>query len=1005
MTNSEKTGAPSAGDSGDGVVRNLISGKPFRTTAMEYVRRGWIPFPLPPGQKHPPATGATGKKHALPGSKLGVPGSWRNGSGFDPRAVAARVQAYLENKGALEGTDAGADWGGGENLGLRMRYDVVGIDVDHYDNKRGGDDLRELEQRLGKLPRTWVSSARLDGKSGTRFFRLPKKYLPSQEEDSIGGLFGLSFSGKAAKAIDVIQFGHRYHMAAPSWHADLGNEVRWFTPDEPLDAVPTGYRTKYEWSSHEEEDGDFAIMWAEVPEVKIPDVSELPFLPKSWIDYLSRGFSKDDAKPRDITSTERDLLNWAAENFSEAQGTACKSVRKASGTWDKRMREGESSHDKILEMHWNILRYGIEGHRGVLTEAQRLEDLWLETVLKGNEINKGSKRHVSEAKSEIFRSRVEALRKIKGSVDEAEELGANLLGTRCTCFEDTTGSSGGGEESSGEVKTDLKDPGEYERNDDGNGQHLTDLYGDDLHFVPALDKWILWNGKIWLRGETEAVIRRCYRKVKERQYAYANHLFALADEARVEMEDSAEIPLNKDGTERKNGRPTYDAELKHDADSAFKKAVEWKQWAERSGDNVRANGAIRSAKANPNVEIDENLLDADPTKLGVLNGVITLGSDGVTFGPAQREDLVTLNTGTPFISLRDQIQGSSTAGIDGEKLREGAEAWKEYLDLFLPDPELRRFTQKAMGYSLLGENPEKLIFFLKGPSDTGKSTMLECVMSATGGYSNSVDMNIFRDRASGLNPALAQALPMRIITASEASSDKALHDDVFKRITGGDHVSAELKGVNVIIRRVPNFTAIIATNAVPSIPNAGEATLRRICTIPFMEQHRHESGGKVHNLARRVRIAVLAWLIEGYALYAKEGLDYKDWPLAVRAETKNFGHEVSDLLEWTSRTFEKVPTPPGKGVNAVDKEGAFTVPVERAYQQYVTWASDQGAQVMTPHMFGRKMTSLGFVKGNVRYRGGNAMRCYVGVILREDPKKFSVRKSGSSAANENAVEE
>ena len=57
-------------------------------------------------------------------------------------------------------------------------YEVIGIDVDHYisggKEKFGGDQLKELEAKLGPLPPTWISSSRSDGISGIRFFVVPK---------------------------------------------------------------------------------------------------------------------------------------------------------------------------------------------------------------------------------------------------------------------------------------------------------------------------------------------------------------------------------------------------------------------------------------------------------------------------------------------------------------------------------------------------------------------------------------------------------------------------------------------------------------------------------------------------------------------------------------------------------------------------------------------------------------------------------------------------------------
>src|SRR3954453_2374876 len=70
-----------------------------------------------------------------------------------------------------------ADWSASAvdtfNLALRLPADLVGIDVDAYDDKPGEATLADAEARWGALPATYVSSARADGVSGIRLYRIP----------------------------------------------------------------------------------------------------------------------------------------------------------------------------------------------------------------------------------------------------------------------------------------------------------------------------------------------------------------------------------------------------------------------------------------------------------------------------------------------------------------------------------------------------------------------------------------------------------------------------------------------------------------------------------------------------------------------------------------------------------------------------------------------------------------------------------------------------------------
>lgn len=90
---------------------------------------------------------------------------------------------------------------GPDNLGLRVPAGVVGIDVDHYDSKKGGVTLARLEADLGELPESAVLTSRTDGISGIRFLQVPE---------------GTVLAGVLGDSIEVIQRHHRYAVAAPS---------------------------------------------------------------------------------------------------------------------------------------------------------------------------------------------------------------------------------------------------------------------------------------------------------------------------------------------------------------------------------------------------------------------------------------------------------------------------------------------------------------------------------------------------------------------------------------------------------------------------------------------------------------------------------------------------------------------------------------------------------------------------------------------------------------------
>ena len=160
----------------------------YARAAPIYRGAGWTyALPLPEHAKHPPPTGYTGA------------------TGLEPDD--AQIAAWC-----VEHPDG--------NICLRLPKGVMGIDIDAYGDKTGGQSLAELEAKWGVLPPTWRSTSRSDGVSGIRLYQVP---------------FG-RYIDKPAPNIEIIQHHHRYMVAPPSIHPS-GEAYFW------LDATDARVRT------------------------------------------------------------------------------------------------------------------------------------------------------------------------------------------------------------------------------------------------------------------------------------------------------------------------------------------------------------------------------------------------------------------------------------------------------------------------------------------------------------------------------------------------------------------------------------------------------------------------------------------------------------------------------------------------------------------------------------------------------------------------------------------
>lgn len=957
-----------SGKGNDDNIRSLASARPFAQAVAKYQKAGWGgTLPLPAGKKNPPPTGFTGHKAPYPSREKLL--GWLN----DPKRKRANICIRLAGTPPIQDAD-----------GTEQKWELVGIDVDHYikgdKDKRGGDQLAKLESSLGSLPDTWTSSARSDGISGIRYFRVP---------------CGLAFRGQVDKDIECIYKGYRFAIVWPSTNPDHGGETYWwYPPGNP----PAGKDTS-PW------DGS-----------TVPKVSELPELPSKWVDYLTQGrMQSDDDSEIDMDSSVDEIYRWADDTFNASgvvdnedgvaevdESQICFRMKKSLEQQSKQIHEEATSHDKLTKSHWEFYRLAAEGHIGWKAAVAQIEKVWADEVVSRDKRGRG------ELRSEIFRSRVNALRKVKVQVDRNIAIGAVAVPNGCTCVPVSAGPSAGtmgvaatlpqglqwaagmgmaalgngpgfgnGGSGGGDgleyVQFGSPDaPDNYRMNDDGNAQHFVDLFtspgiGPGIRFVDGLG-WMVWSAgnkdrdiqPRWVLSE-DGLIRRAWQKVRDRQESYVTFL-----EADVQNQIAQFTAANPNV-----GASAFPAALK----AVQAKLRSWREFAKASGNNRNALAALDAAKALPGVTVDINDLDKDTRLLGVANGVLELGVDDVRLRDAEARDLVTLNTGTAWYREPDDMTGTQKIGV---------EKWQEYLERFLPDEDIRRTAQVALGHCLIGGNPEKIFIVLKGESNTGKSTMANLCAAALGDYAMTAGLSVYQNHK--LNPVLAKALTRRIVVTTELSESDKISASMLKRITGGsDVIQAELKGSNVTVERVPQFVPIVATNSVPSIEGADKALRNRLYVIPFnVVVSEQEDDKEAATIMKAVGLpAVLQWLVEGYKIYRRERRLPKD--PRIEAESDAFAAELDTVSTFVDQSLKKHPTAfgdpkfdwSGTGKGWVSTAGAM----HDAYMRWCDLMKVQPKDRLDQNVFGRRMSALGFPHKSMRGPSGHNGKHWYGVRI------------------------
>lgn len=877
--------------------RFIRSGKPFYDKAERYVKRGWInPLPVESKGKKVIVKGFHGYNGKLVDKAQLT--EWLNDPKYDKSNIALRLNIV-----EIEDNSTG-----------EMKYfQIVGIDVDHHpddvdDPKFGGDQLKVLEKRLGELPPTWTSSARINGIAGIRFYLVPLSL------DEKGKPKSLSFRGDCSEAgapdIDIIWRANRYTVVYPSYHP-LGGQYIWYPPG----VAPAGIDElkDVDWRS-------LQFFHTESELCEIPNTNQLTVLPKKWAQWLTRDFVLDPGTvPIDMEISDKKLIEWCEKHLPK--GNPCDAMLKAVAAQKVNVESSYTSHNILVKGHMNLIKLGSkDGHAGWKQAAEEFARCW------ADEVTRRKKRNWKTMESEINRSYMGALRKVKGKHDECAENGVAFFLGHDPCDVRISDSDDGEAPPFTVPITPAKPAEDYERNDDGNAEHFLHLYKGCLHYVMnGVQGWIIWDGERW-RVDNKGYVRHLFRAVKENQIAAGERIIT-------------------------EGRQNADQEREKFGQSL-------KTWGVRSGNKTQALNALNAAQSFKGlVPIMFEELDSHRNAVGCLDKVVRFldytgqknWKDMVEVIDNSRDLLITLNTEVPYIPFDEQENHPDP------DIRKGYQLFMDFINRFISPSFDVDYFQKMCGTILLGEGNSKFAMFFHGITDTGKSTLATLFLKTLGDYACERNPDILK--TSHLNPALATALSKRLMVIGELG-DNEIQSELFKQITGGEVIPCEMKHANNIIEAIAQFTIICTTNKVPRVPGEDEAFRNRCRVLKFKhqatEKERSEKVGKRRQLElyKYGQTACLGWFVKGTARLLIEGLE--PVPAEMLAATKEFVSELSEIGSFVDGWLG-------------EEEGTF-VPSEDIFFHLRTWAEINNFDMRgwTPQRLGGKLVDRGYVRGTKR---------------------------------------
>lgn len=709
-----------------------------------------------------------------------------------------------------------------------------------------------------------------------RFGPLPATFKSSRHEpDNPSGIYfflvpaGKKWQGKAGADIEIIQRTHRYAVAAPSVYED----------------------TTYTWFSvPETEDGALAI-----PLDGPPPVEELPFLPDPWVEHLIKGNASERTRTGDTgISSSRAARDWMKSNLPGFDKPPSSEMARASNADDLAAEATGGAHDMIISRIHRCVMLAAEGHHGLAAALTSIQRAFYNEV-SGEYDEDSERREMGAMRSEWDRALVGEIVKLKQDIDAGYMQVSSVGGLSADDAEIDT-SAVIAKLATRRARPDARD---YDRSDLGRAQMVLDHWNDELRPISeSKNEWGMWNPA-------------------RQRYERMPHERLVTD---------VWGPTIIEGYKEAATACFTDADLAHEAGDEeeekkqAKEAMEFKRLAEVAGGRNTIVQGMSLAHSVSRHRISEADYDADPFLLGVGNGMLdfsTLHDDPAKYlREGTSSDLVFHNTGIDYVP--------------------GAESqlWKDTLEVFLPDRNYRRFVQRVLGYTLLGGNRERLIIFLQGPSSTGKSTISDAIRRALGkDYAATVAANaLFREKQdAGPSPEMLKAMSRRACFSSEIGTHHRLHADVIKRITGGtDEIAARALYSNDVVERVPMFTPVIATNAMPTITDGDSALWRRVLVLPF-DQQVPEGTVRTEDIGTNMaaRQAVLAWLVDGLIDYLTHGLHPADWPDICKERNKLFVQGTSSFQTFVGTHLERT----------TDEKDR--VEINRLFSYYQAWCAQE----------------------------------------------------------------
>lgn len=195
--------------------------------------------------------------------------------------------------------------------------------------------------------------------------------------------------------------------------------------------------------------------------------------------------------------------------------------------------------------------------------------------------------------------------------------------------------------------------------------------------------------------------------------------------------------------------------------------------------------------------------------------------------------------------------------------------WGKFLTSSLPEPADQELLQEMFGYLVSGDTRQQKIFFLSGPPGSGKGTALRVLGALMG--PEAVSSTSLPGLASHFG--LASLIGRQVAFLPDVRFNiRSAHEAVpnLLSISGEDSIPVARKNRDDWMGKLP-VRIVMASNDLPSLPDASAALYRRLVVIRFGQSF---AGREDYGLTDRLLTelaGILNWALAGYARLMARG--------------------------------------------------------------------------------------------------------------------------------------